>query len=60
MCGSYISFVTALLVVNLGLRSPVAWIAPTLVGAPFIARGNARIAGWAAAGEAQSGEAAAL
>ena len=44
MCSSYISFVTALLVVNLGLGSPVAWIAPTLVGAPLIARANVRVA----------------
>jgi hypothetical protein len=36
MCGSYISFVTAFLVVN--WWSPVTWIAPTLVGAPLIAR----------------------
>lgn len=35
MCGSYISFVTAFLVVNLdGL---VWWIAPTIVGSPLIA-----------------------
>lgn len=44
MCGSYISFVTAFLVVNLGLKSVVAWIVPTLVGAPLIARGNLRAA----------------
>lgn len=43
MCSSYISFVTAFLVVNLGLNSAVAWIAPTLVGAPLIARGNFRV-----------------
>lgn len=43
MCGSYISFVTALLVVNLGFGSLIAWIAPTLVGAPLIARANARV-----------------
>jgi hypothetical protein len=35
MCGSYVSLVTALLVVNLG--GPVAWIAPTVVGSPVIA-----------------------
>ena len=44
MCSSYISFVTAFLVVNLGLHSLIAWIAPTLVGTPLIARGNARVA----------------
>lgn len=43
MCSSYISFVTAFLAVNLGLGSPVAWIAPTLVGTPLIARANARV-----------------
>ena len=42
MCGSYISFVTAFLVVNLGLGSPLAWIAPTLIGTPLIARTTAR------------------
>ena len=42
MCGSYISFVTAFLVVNLGLGSPLAWIAPTLVGTPLIARATVR------------------
>jgi hypothetical protein len=35
MCGSYLSLVTALLVVNLG--GPVAWILPTVVGSPVIA-----------------------
>jgi hypothetical protein len=35
--GSYISMTTALLVVNLGTATPVAWILPTLVGAPLIA-----------------------
>lgn len=35
MCGSYVSLVTALLVVNWG--SPLAWVAPTLVGSPLIA-----------------------
>jgi len=34
MCGSYISFVTAALVVN--WPSPLAWILPTLVGTPAI------------------------
>ncbi len=32
--GSYIALVTALLVVSVG--SPLAWIAPTLIGAPLI------------------------
>lgn len=44
MCGSYVSFVTAFLVVNLGLGSPVAWILPTLVATPLIARANVRMA----------------
>jgi len=35
MCGSYVSLVTALLVVNLG--GPAAWILPTVVGSPVIA-----------------------
>ncbi len=34
MCGSYISFVTAALVVNGG--GPIGWVLPTLVGAPLI------------------------
>jgi hypothetical protein len=38
MCGSYISLLTALLVVNLGLGDPVAWILPAVVGSPLIAR----------------------
>jgi hypothetical protein len=42
MCGSYISFVTAFLVVNLGLGSPLAWVAPTLIGTPLIARATIR------------------
>lgn len=42
MCSSYISFVTAFLVVNLGLSSPVAWILPTALGAPLIARATVR------------------
>jgi hypothetical protein len=44
MCGSYISLVTALLVVNLGLRAVIAWIAPTVVGSPLIAWTNIRLA----------------
>jgi hypothetical protein len=32
--GSYIALVTALLVVSVG--SPLAWIAPTLIGSPLI------------------------
>jgi hypothetical protein len=38
MCGSYISLTTALLVVNLGLGDPAAWILPTIIGTPLIAR----------------------
>jgi hypothetical protein len=34
MCGSYVSFVTAALVVN--WSTPVAWVLPTLVGTPLI------------------------
>jgi hypothetical protein len=37
MCGSYISLPTALLVINLGLDDPVAWMFPTVVGSPLIA-----------------------
>jgi hypothetical protein len=40
MCGSYISLATALLVVNWG--SPVAWVLPTLIGTPLIARAASR------------------
>lgn len=36
MCGSYISFVTAFLVVN--WESPLAWFAPTIIGTPLILR----------------------
>lgn len=36
MCGSYISLTTALLVVNLGAGSVLAWIAPTVIGTPLI------------------------
>jgi hypothetical protein len=39
MCGSYISFVTAALVVN--WASPLAWILPTIVGTPLIAAATA-------------------
>lgn len=35
MCGSYVSLVTALLVVNFG--GPFAWLLPTVVGTPVIA-----------------------
>ena len=42
MCGSYISFVTAFLVVNLGFGSIPAWILPTLIGTPLIGRATAR------------------
>lgn len=34
MCGSYLSFVTAALVVN--WASPLAWVLPTLIGTPLI------------------------
>ncbi len=40
MSASYVSFVTAALVVN--WSSPLAWIVPTLVGTPLIARAAAR------------------
>jgi uncharacterized membrane protein len=40
VCGSYVSLVTALLVVN--WSSPLAWVVPTLVGSPLIARAAAR------------------
>ena len=40
MCGSYVSLVTALLVVN--WDSPLAWIVPTVVGTPLIAVTAAR------------------
>jgi len=43
MCGSYISLVTALFVVGLGIGSPVAWILPSLVGSPLIARQAVRM-----------------
>ena len=36
MCGSYLSLLTALLVVNLGLGNPVGWVLPTAVGSPLI------------------------
>jgi hypothetical protein len=42
--GSYIAMVTALLVVNLGAASPLAWIAPTVVGSPLIVWANFKIA----------------
>jgi hypothetical protein len=48
MCGSYISLVTALLVVN-SPRSPIAWIAPTVVGSALITWTNVRLARRAAA-----------
>ena len=41
MCGSYISFVTALLVAN--SNSIVAWILPTIVGSPLIAWAAVRV-----------------
>jgi hypothetical protein len=44
MCGSYISLVTALLVVNLGLADPFAWVLPSIAGTPLIARAAYRAA----------------
>ncbi|MDI2130735.1 hypothetical protein [Yinghuangia seranimata] len=49
MCSSYISFVTAFMVVQLGFGSWFAWIAPTAVGAPLIGRATAKWARIAAA-----------
>jgi len=43
MGGSYISLVTAFLVVNLG--GPVAWVLPSLAGSPLIARAVRRASG---------------
>lgn len=43
MCGSYVSFVTAFLVVNFR-GSFVPWILPTVIGTPLIARASARAA----------------
>ncbi len=40
MCGSYVSLVTALLVVN--WHSPLAWLLPTVIGTPLIAGAAAR------------------
>lgn len=40
MAGSYVSFVTAFLVVN--WSSPLAWVLPTVVASPLIARASAR------------------
>jgi hypothetical protein len=42
MCGSYLSFVTAALVVN--WASPLAWVLPTTVGTPLIIRTVQRVA----------------
>jgi hypothetical protein len=42
LAGSYVSFVTAFLVVN--IDSIAAWIVPTLVASPLIARASARAA----------------
>lgn len=44
MCGSYISLVTALFVVNLGVHAIIAWVLPTVVGSPLIARAAYRAA----------------
>jgi hypothetical protein len=43
MCSSYISLVTALLVVN-SPGSPIAWVAPAAVGTPLITWKNIRLA----------------
>jgi uncharacterized membrane protein len=43
MCGSYISFVTAFFVVNLGRAFWPAWIVPTIIGSPLIARAAGRV-----------------
>jgi|AntDryMetagUQ889_1029465.scaffolds.fasta_scaffold17112_2 hypothetical protein len=40
MGGSYISLVTAFLVVNVG--GPVAWVLPSVVGSPLVARAARR------------------
>lgn len=40
MAGSYVSFVTAALVVN--WPNPLSWILPTVIGTPLIARAAAR------------------
>ena len=40
MCGSYVSLVTALLVVN--WSSALAWVLPTVIGSPLIARAAGR------------------
>jgi hypothetical protein len=43
MCGSYVSFVTAFLVVNFR-GSIIPWILPTIVGTPLITRAAQRAA----------------
>jgi hypothetical protein len=42
MSGSYVSFVTAFLVVNAGIAFWPAWVAPTIIATPFIARAAGR------------------
>jgi len=42
MCGSYVSFLTAFLVVN--GHSPLAWVLPTVIGSPLIAMAARRAA----------------
>lgn len=42
MCGSYVSFLTAFLVVN--WHSPLAWVLPTVIGSPLIAMAARRAA----------------
>jgi hypothetical protein len=44
MCGSYISLVTALFVVNLGTHAAIAWVLPAAIGSPLIARAAYRAA----------------
>lgn len=41
MAGSYVSFVTAFLVVQ--WPHPISWVLPTLIGSPLIARASARV-----------------
>jgi hypothetical protein len=42
--GSYIAMTTAVLVVNFGTASALAWIAPTVIGSPLIFWVNVQIA----------------
>lgn len=56
MCGSYVSFVTAFLVVN--WESPLAWILPTVIGSPLIARAAGRAGAPAPSGRTMGAPAA--